>query len=198
MGAIARSLASPPLPVAAKQISSTYSIASQTSVRMMDLNEARQLSQFATVIVLVPVHSDDDVEGLSDIAGNKSLRGFPATLKVLEFFNRTTGQSKSRSADVDFVFGDVKVDFATMEVNRRGEPTMLTTLEFKVLKYLIQNARRVISRDELLNEVWGYENYPSTRTVDNQVAKLRKKLEKEPSRPVHFRTVYGAGYKFLP
>jgi len=85
-----------------------------------------------------------------------------------------------------------------MEANRSGVPLILTTLEFKTLKYLIQNARRVISRDELLNEVWGYENYPSTRTVDNQVAKLRKKLERDPSRPVHLRTVHGAGYKFLP
>jgi DNA-binding response OmpR family regulator len=84
-----------------------------------------------------------------------------------------------------------------MEANRDGEPVMLTALEFKTLKYLIQNASRVISRDELLNEVWGYENYPSTRTVDNQVAKLRKKLERDPSQPVHLRTVHGAGYKFL-
>ena len=81
---------------------------------------------------------------------------------------------------------------------RKGEPVMLTALEFKTLKYLAQNARRVISRDELLNEVWGYENYPCTRTVDNHILRLRQKLEKNPSRPVHFRTVHGAGYKFLP
>jgi len=85
-----------------------------------------------------------------------------------------------------------------MEANRDGESLMLTALEFKILKYLIQNARRVISRDELLNKVWGYDNYPTTRTVDNQVLKLRKKLERDPSQPVHFRTVHGAGYKFLP
>jgi DNA-binding response OmpR family regulator len=71
-------------------------------------------------------------------------------------------------------------------------------MEFKTLKYLAQNTRRVISRDELLNEVWGYENYPNTRTVDNYILRLRKKLEKDPSRPIHFRTVHGAGYKFLP
>ncbi len=96
------------------------------------------------------------------------------------------------------MIGDVKVNFATMEAHRRGEPLFLTALEFKTLKYLIANARRVISRDELLNEVWGYQNYPSTRTVDNQVAKLRKKLEEDPPRPVHLRTVRGVGYKFLP
>jgi DNA-binding response OmpR family regulator len=56
----------------------------------------------------------------------------------------------------------------------------------------------VISRDELLNEVWGYESYPCTRTVDNHILRLRKKLEPEPRRPRHFRTVHGTGYKFLP
>ena len=94
--------------------------------------------------------------------------------------------------------GDVKVNFSAMEADRGGEPLMLTALEFKTLRYLVENARRVISRDELLNEVWGYQNYPTTRTVDNQVAKLRKKLEQDPARPVHLLTVHGAGYKFLP
>ena len=64
-------------------------------------------------------------------------------------------------------------------------------------QFLVQNAERVISRDELLNEVWGYQNYPSTRTVDNHILKLRQKLEKDPSSPVHFRTVHGMGYKFV-
>jgi DNA-binding response OmpR family regulator len=96
------------------------------------------------------------------------------------------------------VFGDVIVSFAALEVLRKGQPVTLTALEFKTLKYFIQNARRAISRDELLNEVWGYENYPCTRTVDNHTVKLRQKLERDPSRPVHFRTVHGAGYKFLP
>ena len=85
-----------------------------------------------------------------------------------------------------------------MEVAREGEPIPLTTQEFKTLKYLLQNAGRVISRDELLNQVWGYENYPCTRTVDNHILRLRQKLERDPSRPVHLRTVHGAGYKFMP
>jgi DNA-binding response OmpR family regulator len=79
----------------------------------------------------------------------------------------------------------------------QGQPVVLTALEFKALKYFIQNARRAISRDELLNHVWGYENYPCTRT-DNHILRLRQKLESDPSRPVHLRTVHGTGYKFLP
>src|SRR5579859_7227600 len=94
-------------------------------------------------------------------------------------------------------FDDISVDFKKMEVKRDGQPVILTAQEFKTFQFLVQNADRVISRDELLNEVWGYQNYPSTRTVDNHILKLRQKLEKDPSSPVHFRTVHGMGYKFV-
>jgi DNA-binding response OmpR family regulator len=94
-------------------------------------------------------------------------------------------------------FDDISVDFRKMEVKRDDKPVVLTAQEFKTFQFLVQNADRVISRDELLNEVWGYQNYPSTRTVDNHILKLRQKLEKDPSSPVHFRTVHGMGYKFV-
>jgi DNA-binding response OmpR family regulator len=94
-------------------------------------------------------------------------------------------------------FADISADFRKMEIKRDGKPVILTAQEFKTFQFLVQNAERVISRDELLNEVWGYQNYPSTRTVDNHILKLRQKLEKDPSSPVHFRTVHGMGYKFV-
>lgn len=94
-------------------------------------------------------------------------------------------------------FGSISADFRKMEIKRDGKPVVLTAQEFKTFQFLVQNADRVISRDELLNEVWGYQNYPSTRTVDNHILKLRQKLEKDPSSPVHFRTVHGMGYKFV-
>jgi len=96
-----------------------------------------------------------------------------------------------------FAFGNVSVDFAKMEIVRNGQPVVMTTQEFKLLKFLIQNAGRVIARSELLNNVWGYQDYPSTRTVDNHIWKLRLKLEEKPDNPVHFLTVHGAGYKFV-
>ena len=74
----------------------------------------------------------------------------------------------------------------------------MTPQEFKVLKYFAQNPERVISRDQLLNEVWGYASYPTTRTVDNHIMNLRQKLEEDPAHPTHFRTVHGVGYKFVP
>jgi DNA-binding response OmpR family regulator len=94
-------------------------------------------------------------------------------------------------------FDGISVDFTKMEVTRNGEIIGMTAQEFKTLKFLLQNAERVITRDELLNEVWGYQNYPSTRTVDNHILKLRQKLEKDPANPSHFRTVHGVGYKFV-
>ena len=104
----------------------------------------------------------------------------------------------SRTTTVNLVsFDGISVDFRKMEVVRDGNVVVLTAQEFKTLQFLVQNADRVISRDELLNEVWGYQNYPSTRTVDNHILKLRQKLERDPASPVHFRTVHGMGYKFV-
>jgi DNA-binding response OmpR family regulator len=112
---------------------------------------------------------------------------------------RTAMRRSSRTPVTEtFTFGDVRVDFAKMEVHRDGQVAQLTSQEFKVLKFMIQNCERVLSREELLNSVWGYQNYPSTRTVDNHILKLRQKLEKDPSNPVHFRTLHSAGYKFVP
>jgi two-component system, OmpR family, alkaline phosphatase synthesis response regulator PhoP len=94
-------------------------------------------------------------------------------------------------------FDGISVNFAKMEVVREGRSIEMTAREFNALKFLVQNPERVISRDELLTEVWGYQNYPSTRTVDNHILKIRQKLEKDPANPVHFRTVHGVGYKFV-
>jgi DNA-binding response OmpR family regulator len=109
-----------------------------------------------------------------------------------------TAMRRSTRTPETFTFDDVKVDFTKMELRREGKPVQMTSQEFKVLKFMMQNAERVLSREELLNTVWGYQNYPSTRTVDNHILKLRQKLEKDPANPAHFRTVHSAGYKFVP
>jgi DNA-binding response OmpR family regulator len=95
-------------------------------------------------------------------------------------------------------FDDVSVDFRSMQVSRGDQTVQLTPQEFKLLRYFSQNPERVISRDQLLSDVWGYTSYPSTRTVDSHILTLRQKLEKNPSQPVHFVTVHNAGYKFVP
>lgn len=93
--------------------------------------------------------------------------------------------------------GEARIDFTSMEAIRAGQAVTLTTQEFKLLKYLASSAGRVVSREELLNEVWGYQNYPSTRTVDNHILRLRQKLETDPAEPRFLLTMHGAGYKLV-
>ena len=95
-------------------------------------------------------------------------------------------------------FGDVSVDFLKMEIYRSGTLVPLTAHEFKLLRYFLDNPGRAIAREELLSDVWGMSFHLTTRTVDNQILKLRQKLEADPANPVHFRTVHGIGYKFVP
>jgi DNA-binding response OmpR family regulator len=97
-----------------------------------------------------------------------------------------------------YAFGSIAVDFSRMVLTRDGEEIALTPQEFKILRYFVHNIERVISREELLNQVWGFNCYPSTRTVDNHLVKLRQKIEVDPANPRHFKTVHGAGYKFVP
>jgi DNA-binding response OmpR family regulator len=95
-------------------------------------------------------------------------------------------------------FADCEIDFKRMTASRNSIPVVLTAHEFKLLKFFIKHAENVLSRELLLNEVWGYNAYPTTRTVDNQILKLRQKLESDPANPQHLLTIYGAGYKFVP
>jgi two-component system alkaline phosphatase synthesis response regulator PhoP len=93
-------------------------------------------------------------------------------------------------------FGDVRVDFRRAEVTREDEPVELSALEFKLLKYFIENRGATISRDELLDKVWGYDAMPYSRTVDVHVSWLRQKLEPNPTHPQYILTVHRQGYKF--
>jgi DNA-binding response OmpR family regulator len=104
-----------------------------------------------------------------------------------------------RTAEVEqLYFDDVSVDFGKMEAYRGARLVPLTPQEFKLLKYFAQHPQRVLSRDQLLSDVWGYNSYPSTRTVDSHILTLRQKLERDPGNPAHFVTIHHAGYKFVP
>jgi DNA-binding response OmpR family regulator len=161
-------------------------------------DEFRNLSRFVPVVVLIPKSAVHQKTAPNDLASNNSfsvLNGGPHPPSPTE---APVAWLESPSAPDMFVFGQVTVSFSAMETRRRGQLVALTRKEFKTLAYLIKNARRVISRDELLDQVWGYQSYPCTRTVDNHILRLRIKLEAEPARPKHFLTVYGTGYKFSP
>lgn len=94
-------------------------------------------------------------------------------------------------------FGDVDVDLRGNEVRRAGKPVDLSSKEFALLSYFISHPAETLSRDRLLEAVWGYENYPNTRTVDTHIVHLRQKLESNPEDPRHILTVHGTGYKFV-
>jgi DNA-binding response OmpR family regulator len=170
---------------------------SLAKIPTMNSKEIRSLSRFLPVIVLIDKSTIKKL-AVREIVESKSLLETSEPTKLLGLFGEAVDLLKTADTNSVAEFGDVIVNFSALEVSRKGQPVVLTTLEFKTLKYFIQNARRAISRDELLNQVWGYENYPYTRTVDNHILRLRQKLEPDPSRPVHFRTVHGAGYKFSP
>ena len=94
-------------------------------------------------------------------------------------------------------FGRCALDREKRTVTRDGAPVKLTAMQLKVLEYLVDHEGAVVPRNQLLNEVWGYDRFPSTRTVDTHVWKLRQTLEQDPNTPEHFLTVHGIGYRFL-
>ncbi|MBE0657530.1 MAG: response regulator transcription factor [Bryobacteraceae bacterium] len=95
-------------------------------------------------------------------------------------------------------FADVEVDIERRTVQRQGADVKFTRAEFNLLTFFLHNPDRALTRDMILNSVWGYESFPNTRTVDAHVVRLRQKLEAEPNAPVHFVTIHGVGYRFLP
>jgi len=95
-------------------------------------------------------------------------------------------------------FSDTEVDFERRTVKRKGEDLKLTPAEYNLLCYFLHNPDRPLTRDMILNSVWGYEFFPNTRTVDAHVVKLRQKLEPDANTPRHFLTVHGVGYRFMP
>jgi two-component system alkaline phosphatase synthesis response regulator PhoP len=121
---------------------------------------------------------------------------------MMELAARIEVQLRRRAAatgasDTEYRFGEVVVDFRKAEVVRDNKPVDLSAREFLLLKYFIENRESTLSRDKLLNEVWGYHSMPSTRTVDVHVAWLRQKVEPNPRHPQYILTVHGLGYKFV-
>ncbi|MBL7129654.1 MAG: response regulator transcription factor [Ignavibacteria bacterium] len=97
----------------------------------------------------------------------------------------------------EYSFGNISVDFKKQEAFKKKELIELSATEFKILKHFIQREGEIVTRDQLLDDVWGYDNFPTTRTVDNHILALRKKIEDDPSHPIHILTFHKAGYKFV-
>ena len=96
-----------------------------------------------------------------------------------------------------YSFGEIEIDFTRFKIRRNEKEVDLTSLETDILKYFIIHRGEVVSRDDLLDKIWGYDKYPTTRTIDNHILKLRKKIEEDPSHPRYIISVYGGGYRFI-
>ena len=121
-----------------------------------------------------------------------SIRELHARIKALL---RRKGELKKEIDE--YSFGNVQIDFKKQEATKGQKALKLSAKEFEILKYFVQHESDVVTREMLLDDVWGYENFPTTRTVDNYILSLRKKIENHPSNPEHLLTVHTAGYKFV-
>lgn len=121
-----------------------------------------------------------------------SIRELIARVKAVLRRSRTLPKEHDR-----YAFGDADINLHTCQVTRGGKDVELSAMEFELLKYFICHAGEVLTRDRLLEEVWGYDSYPSTRTVDAHLVRLRQKLEPDPEQPHFFLTVHGMGYRFV-
>lgn len=169
--------------------------------RMSGLEVCRILRNEMTVpIIMLTAMSDetDKIVGLEIGADDYitkpfSIRELLARIKA----HLRREQRGGRSIPDVCTFGDVEVDFNHFKIKRKGREWELTSLEAAILKYFISRPGEVVNRNDLLDEVWGYEKFPTTRTIDNHILKLRKKIEDDPSHPQHILSVYGEGYRFL-
>ncbi len=114
--------------------------------------------------------------------------------RVRAILRRSEGKKKRLSR---YQFSDVELDFEAYRAKKGGEALELSPREFELLRYLIERKGETVSRDRLLEDVWGYESYPSTRTVDTHIAKLRAKIGDSGSEPRWILTIHGVGYKFV-
>ena len=117
-------------------------------------------------------------------------------VRVRNLLRRTTSRAEAEAQRIEF--GDVAIDAAAREVRKGGEPLKLTLKEFDLLLFFASHPRRVFSRDQLMDRVWGYRSALDTGTITVHIRRLRTKIEDDPSRPRHLETVFGAGYRFTP
>jgi DNA-binding response OmpR family regulator len=121
----------------------------------------------------------------------------PELLARIRAILRRVQQDKTGDLPEALQFGDISIDFKCFEAHKGGKILNMSRKEFGVLRVLAARAGEVVTRDELLDSVWGYDQYPTTRTVDNHIALLRTKLEDDPAQPRHLITVHGVGYKLI-
>jgi DNA-binding response OmpR family regulator len=169
--------------------------------KMSGLDVCRELrnSGLDTPVIMLTARGQeiDKVIGLEMGADDYVTKPF----SIKELLARVRAQLRRATRQVaeveSYTFGEIALNFKRYEASRNGEALELSPREFELLKYFIQHRGETITRDQLLDDVWGYDNYPFTRTVDNHIAKLRQKVEAIPADPKYIITVHRVGYKFL-
>jgi two-component system alkaline phosphatase synthesis response regulator PhoP len=158
----------------------------------------RHLGKTTPIIMLTARGQElDKVIGLRSGADDYVTKPF-SLLELLARIEAVLRRAARRIEKVDdYRFGDVLLDFKKHEATKGGAPIDLSPREFRILKYLIEHRGEVITRDQLLDNVWSYDSFPLTRTVDTHIAKLRHKIENTPNNPRFLITVHGVGYKFI-
>lgn len=165
----------------------------------LDLCRTLRAQDVQTPIVMLTARGEeaDRVLGLELGADDYVTKPFsvPELLARIKAVLRRARPSRDEAQACSF--GIAVVDFMRFDAQVNGEPVHLSPKQFGLLQYLVRHEGRPVTRGELLDEVWGYDNPPTTRTVDNHVADMRAKLEEDPSAPAHILTVHGVGYKFV-
>ncbi len=158
--------------------------------------ELRRISPFLPIIMLTARSQETDkIRGLDSGADDYVTKPFSVNeliARIRAIFRRAARPS---AAPEVVEIGEARVNFASHTLRALGEDHQLSFYEVELLRLLVERAGQAVSRDEILQRIWGLDASPTNRTVDNFIVKLRKKIERSPDKPVHILTVYGYGYK---
>jgi DNA-binding response OmpR family regulator len=167
--------------------------------RMSGLDVCRRLrgrNVDAPIIMLTARGQEmDKVIGLESGADDYVTK--PFSLKELLARARAILRRQAKRSIDSYQFGNIDLDFKRYQASKDGRPLDLSPREYEILKYMIERRGETVTREQLLDEVWGYDHYPLTRTIDNHIAKLRHKIEPTPNEPRYIITIHRIGYRFL-
>lgn len=168
----------------------------------LEITRSLRKSDIITPIIMLTSKKEevDKVLGFETGADDYMTKPFSINelkMRIKAVLRRSLATPVSEKTLETFEFGNVYVNIPERVVKKAGENVELSAKELTLLIYFYENAGKVISRGEMLDKIWGYENFPNTRTVDNYIVNLRKKIEDNPSNPQHILTIHTIGYKFL-
>ena len=150
------------------------------------------------IVMLTAKSQESDIVTGLDLGADDYITKPFSILELIARINAMLRRSSTHSTIPDlFQFGNIEINFKKYEASKHGKMLKMSPREFEILRYLLERKGEVVTRDDLLNQVWGYASFPYTRTIDAHIATLRKKIEDRPEEPELIITIHGKGYKFL-